>query len=55
MDSEQKVPLDLSKTVPISEEEEKKLSAFLSNLSKNIKGDNELEALFGGPVGQWSR
>ncbi len=32
--------LDLSKAVPISAEEEKKLSAFLANLNKSIKGDS---------------
>ena len=32
--------LDLSKTVPISPEEEKKLSAFLANLNNSIKGDS---------------
>ncbi len=34
--------LDLSKTVPISSEEEKKLASFLNKFQANIKGDDEM-------------
>ena len=43
MDKEEPVPtIDLSKTVPISQEEENKLAAFLKRMQEGIKGDREL-------------
>lgn len=43
MDKEEPVPtMDLSKTVPISQEEEGKLAAFLKRMQEGIKGDREL-------------
>ena len=36
---EQQQPLDLSKTVPISPEEEAKLADFLKRMQEGIRGD----------------
>ena len=46
--------LDLSKTVPITAEEEVKLGAFLDKLKLNIKGDEEMKAIFGNTIDKWS-
>lgn len=46
--------MDLSKTVPISAEEEVKLAAFLNKFQMNIKGDEEMEAIFGNTINMWS-
>ena len=46
--------LDLSKTVPISAEEEKKLGAFLQRFQASIKGDEEMEGIFGNTIDKWS-
>ena len=45
--------LDLSKTVPISAEEEQKLAGFLGRLKAGIKGDSELEAMLGDTLNKW--
>ncbi len=42
MDKEEPEILDLSKTVPISAEEELKLASFLKRMQEGIKGDHEL-------------
>lgn len=51
---EQQEPMDLSKTVAISAEEEAKLADFLKRMQEGIKGDSELEAMLGGAIGKWS-
>lgn len=46
--------MNLTKTVPISHQEEMKLASFLSKLKFNIEGDEELTAMLGGTLNQWS-
>jgi hypothetical protein len=56
MDKEEQIPnMDLSKTVPISNEEEAKLVQFLKRMQEGIKGDTELEVLLGGTIDKWSQ
>ena len=45
--------LDLSKVVSISAQEELKLGAFLSKFKTSIKGDEEMEAIFGNTIDKW--
>ena len=40
--------------MPISAEEEVKLAAFLNKFQMNIKGDEEMEAIFGNTINMWS-
>lgn len=47
--------MDLSKAVPISTEEEKKLAAFLNKFTSSIKGDGEMEEIFGVTINKWSK
>jgi hypothetical protein len=47
--------IDLSKVTPISKEEEIKLNAFLNKFTADIKGDEELEGIFGNTINQWSQ
>ena len=47
--------MDLSKVTPISAEEEIKLGAFLDKFKISIKGDQELEGIFGDTIQQWSK
>lgn len=42
MDKEQQESIDLSKTVPISPQEEAKLADFLKRMQAGIEGDSEL-------------
>ena len=42
---QQEQPIDLSKTVPISPQEEAKLADFLKRMQAGIEGDSELEAI----------
>lgn len=51
---QQEQPIDLSKTVPISPQEEAKLADFLKRMQAGIEGDSELEAMLGGAIGKWS-
>lgn len=51
---QQEENLDLSKTVPISAEEEQKLGAFLQKFQASIKGDEEMEGIFGNTINKWS-
>ena len=46
--------LDLTKVVPISAEEEAKLGAFLDKFKSSIKGDEEMESIFGNTIDKWS-
>lgn len=54
MEQQEQQPVDLSKTVPISPEEEAKLADFLKRMQAGIAGDSELEAILGGAIGKWS-
>jgi hypothetical protein len=54
MEKEEAVPMDLSKTVAISAEEEGKLAQFLKRMQEGIKGDSELEGMLGGTIDKWS-
>ena len=40
-------PIDLSKTVPISTEEEQKLAKFLKKVVNNVNKDDEMEMMVG--------
>lgn len=56
MENEEKPnSIDLSKTVPISQEEEAKLALFLKRMQEGIKGDTELEVMLGGTIDKWSQ
>lgn len=55
MSEEEVPPMDLSKTVEISAEEEDKLNNFLKKLNQNIAGDSELEGILGGTVNKWMK
>ena len=56
MENEEQPPtMDLSKTVPISHDEEAKLALFLKRMQEGIKGDSELEVMLGGTIDKWSQ